>query len=145
MDLDCLWENVSISRLHDFQKLANICIFCKYYYFSLSKHWPIFGGRPNEKLIHFPINNQNTSKILKIFELKVYLKKNLYIGSTKYHFFRKCFRKKLLNISSNFFFYLKVQSLRLIMENYFIQMAASAGHAVAIKYISIVCSCNTCL
>ena len=30
-----------------------------------------------------------------------------------------------------FFFYLKVQSFRLIMENNFIQMAASAGHAVA--------------
>ena len=31
----------------------------------------------------------------------------------------------------NFFFYLKVQSFRLIMENNFIQMAASAGHVVA--------------
>ena len=31
----------------------------------------------------------------------------------------------------NFFFYLKVQSFRLIMENNFIQMPASAGHAVA--------------
>ena len=29
------------------------------------------------------------------------------------------------------FFYLKVQSFRLIMENNFIQKAASAGHAVA--------------
>ena len=28
------------------------------------------------------------------------------------------------------FFYLKVQSFRLIMDNDFIQMAASAGHAV---------------
>ena len=32
---------------------------------------------------------------------------------------------------SNFFFYLKVQSFRLIMENNFIQMAALAGNAVA--------------
>ena len=31
----------------------------------------------------------------------------------------------------SFFFYLKVQFFRLIMENNFIQMAASAGHAVA--------------
>ena len=39
--------------------------------------------------------------------------------------------KKLLNINiSNFFFYLKVQSFRLIKENNFIQMAVSAGHAV---------------
>ena len=31
----------------------------------------------------------------------------------------------------NFFIYLKVQPFRLIMKNNFIQMAASAGHAVA--------------
>ena len=31
----------------------------------------------------------------------------------------------------NSFFYLKVQSFRLIMENNFLQMAALAGHAVA--------------
>ena len=35
------------------------------------------------------------------------------------------------NIFSNLFFYLKAQYLRLIMENNFIQLAASAGHAVA--------------
>ena len=40
-------------------------------------------------------------------------------------------KKKLLNIFSNFFFYLKVQSFRLITENKFIQMAVSADHAVA--------------
>ena len=39
--------------------------------------------------------------------------------------------KKLINIFSNFFLYLKVQYFRLIMQNNFIQMAASAGHAVA--------------
>ena len=39
--------------------------------------------------------------------------------------------KKLLNIFPNFFFYLKVQSFWLIMENNFIQKAASADHAVA--------------
>ena len=42
-------------------------------------------------------------------------------GSTKY-----CkMHKTLLNIFSNFFFYLKVQSFRLIMESNFIQKAAS--------------------
>ena len=46
-------------------------------------------------------------------------------------FFEKSFKKKLLNIFSNFFFYLKVQSFRLIMENNFIQMGASIAHAVA--------------
>ena len=37
-------------------------------------------------------------------------------GSAKYlsFFFGKCFTKKLLNIFSNFFFYLKVQSLRFL-------------------------------
>ena len=44
--------------------------------------------------------------------------------------FGKCL-KKTTEFFSNFFFYLKVQSFRLIMENNFIQMAASAGHAVA--------------
>ena len=39
--------------------------------------------------------------------------------------------KKLLNILSNFFFYLKVQSFRLIMINNLIQMTASGSHAVA--------------
>ena len=63
-------------------------------------------------------------------------------------FFRKCFKKKIMNIFSNFFFYLKVQNFRLIMENNFIQMAASAGHAatymigpIFITKLSIVCSC----
>ena len=48
-------------------------------------------------------------------------------------FFLGKFFKKLLNIFRNFFFYLKVQSFWLIMENNnnFIQIAASAGHAVA--------------
>ena len=37
----------------------------------------------------------------------------------------------MLNICSNFFLYLNVQSFLLIIENNFIQMATSAGHAVA--------------
>ena len=51
-------------------------------------------------------------------------------GSAKYFFLGNA-KKKILNILSNFFFYLKVQFFRLIMENNFIQMAVSAGHAVA--------------
>ena len=46
-------------------------------------------------------------------------------------FLENALNKKLLNIFSNFFFYLKVQSFRLIMKNNFIQMAALAGYAVA--------------
>ena len=54
------------------------------------------------------------------------------IGSAKYRFFFwKNALKKLLNIFSNLFLYLKVQSFPLIKENNFIQMAASPGHAVA--------------
>ena len=45
--------------------------------------------------------------------------------------FGKCFQKNYSNILSNFFFYLKVQTFRLIMENNFIKMALSAGHVVA--------------
>ena len=52
-------------------------------------------------------------------------------------FFWKMLKKKLLNIFTNFFFYLKVQSFRLIMENNFIPMAASAGHVVAYTVGSI--------
>ena len=52
-------------------------------------------------------------------------------GSAKYLFFWKLFKKKLLNIFLNFFFYLKAQSFWLIIESNFIQTAASAGHAVA--------------
>ena len=39
--------------------------------------------------------------------------------------------KKTTNYFLKFLFYLKVQSFLLIMENNFIHMAASAGHAVA--------------
>ena len=45
-------------------------------------------------------------------------------------FFGKCFKKKLLNIISIFFLY-ESQYFRLILENNFIQMAASAGQAVS--------------
>ena len=52
-------------------------------------------------------------------------------GPPNTFFLENAFKKKLLNIFSNSFLYLKVQSFQLIMENNFIQMAASAGHAVA--------------
>ena len=55
----------------------------------------------------------------------------LHTGAPNTFVFGKCFKEKLLNIFLNFCFYLKVQSFRLIMENNFIQMAASADHAVA--------------
>ena len=48
-----------------------------------------------------------------------------------FFFLENALKKKLLNIFSNFFFYLKVQSFRLIIQNNFIEMAAPAGHAVA--------------
>ena len=78
IDLDNLSQNVSISSLHNDQKSGNICIFCKYYYFSLRKYWTTFGGRSSLKLAYFPINNQNTLKILKMFAVKVHLKKCIY-------------------------------------------------------------------
>ena len=48
-------------------------------------------------------------------------------------FFRENALKKTLEFFLNFFYYLIVQSFRLIMENNFIHMAALAGHAVAYK------------
>ena len=57
-------------------------------------------------------------------------KRRIINGSANYLFFGKC-KKKLLNICSNSFYYLKLQSFRLIMENNFIEMAVSADHAVA--------------
>ena len=62
------------------------------------------------------------------------LHRKKYVQGTPNNFFfflENALKKKLLNIFSNFFFYLKVQSIRFIMENNFIQMAAPAGHAVA--------------
>ena len=59
------------------------------------------------------------------------------IGSAKYLFFGKCFKKTAEYYLKFILFYLKAQSFRLIMENNFIQMAASAGHAVAYTIGSI--------
>ena len=52
-------------------------------------------------------------------------------GPPNTFFLENVLKKILLNIFSNIFFYLKVQSFQLIMENNFMQIAASAGHAVA--------------
>ena len=58
-----------------------------------------------------------------------------YIGSAKYLLFlENTLKKLLLNIFSNYFLYLKVQSFRLIMENNFIQ---TASHAVAYTIVLI--------
>ena len=54
-------------------------------------------------------------------------------GSTKYLFFGKSFKKTTKYFLKFLFFYLKVQSFRLITENNFIQMAASAGLAVVYR------------
>ena len=47
-----------------------------------------------------------------------------------FFFLENALKKNCWIFSQISFFYLKVQSFRLIMENNFIQMAASAGHAV---------------
>ena len=64
------------------------------------------------------------------FSPKKKQKKNKRRESTKYFFLENALKKNYLDIFTNFF-YLKVQSFRLIMENNFIQMAASAAYAVA--------------
>ena len=78
----------------------------------------------------------------------VCIKKHL-SGSTKYLFLENALKKTTKYFLKFLFFYLKVQSFRLIMENNFIKTAASAGDAVAytigpiFKHIiqSSVCSC----
>ena len=55
----------------------------------------------------------------------------------KIPFFGKRLKKKTTEYFLKFFFYLKVQYFQLIMENNFIQMAASAGHAVVYTIGSI--------
>ena len=72
MEFDCLSEYVSIPHLYDNQKSNNICVFCKYYYFTLSKHCATSGARSNLKLIGFALYNQDPLKILKIFALTVH-------------------------------------------------------------------------
>ena len=57
----------------------------------------------------------------------IYLFNALYRVRQILFFLEKALKKKLLNIFSNFFFYLKVQSFRLIMENNFIQMPYTIG------------------
>ena len=52
--------------------------FCKYYFFSLRKHWPTSGLRSNLKLTFFPIYNHDPSEIQKLFDLKINLKKSIY-------------------------------------------------------------------
>ena len=84
-----------------------------------------FGKRFISKFIYF----QSATVAQALKEETIFSLKN--IGSAKYLFFLQNALKKLLNIFLNFFFYLKVQSFRLIMENNFIQMAALGGHAVA--------------
>ena len=45
-----------------------------------------------------------------------------------------------MNIFSNFFLYLKVQYFRLIKENNFIQVVASASHAIVYMIGPILCA-----
>ena len=58
--------------------------------------------------------------------------KYLYIQGPKItSFLEHTLKKKTTDFFPNFFFYSKVQSVPLIKDNNFIQMAASAGQAVA--------------
>ena len=67
--LDCLTENMPTSRLHEYQKSANICGLN----FALYKHCCTSGCRSNSKLTYFEIKNQDLAKT---FVLKVHL--NIY-------------------------------------------------------------------
>ena len=73
-----VYQYVSISCLHNNQKLGKFCAFYKYYYFSLCKHWPTSGGCSNLKLTHVPINNQDPTINAKMFVLKGQLENYMY-------------------------------------------------------------------
>ena len=76
------------------------------------------------------LNTPTYSCILNMVMIMIYLKANkieylILKGSPNNIYFGKCFKKNYWIFSQIFFFF------RLIMESNFIQMAASAGHAVA--------------
>ena len=48
-------------------------------FFFLFSSLDVHNCRSNLKLTHFPINNHDPSKILKMFEIKVHLKKCIYL------------------------------------------------------------------
>ena len=92
-------------------------------------------GRKTFLIKLFTVSNPVRSRREFAFSFVEYTISNIFCvalikGPPNTFFFGKCFKIKQLNIFSNFFFYLKVQSFRLIMENNFIQIAALAGHAV---------------
>ena len=57
----------NVSRFYGNQKSSNICVFLQILLFLFAQVL----GRSNLNLTHFPINNQDSSKFTKIFELKV--------------------------------------------------------------------------
>ena len=97
----------------------------------------------------FKIPNRKEKQKRWNFTLKSnYFKHPLFCRVRQITFFLEiCFKKNYWIFDQISFFYLKVQFFRLIMENNFIRMAASAGHADPIRSVqflstlSIVCSC----
>ena len=63
MDIDCLLQNVLISRLHDYQKSAYVCAF---FFANIIISLCANIGQLDT---HFPIIIQDQSKILKMFEM----------------------------------------------------------------------------
>ena len=106
--------NLAPSNCHFFRYLQNITILLSDYlqmFVGLApplRHFGFYKGQ------HF--TQQNIYRFCQIF----------------FFFFGKCFKKTTEHFLK-FDFYLKVQSFHLVTENNFIQMAASAGHAVAYR------------
>ena len=93
----------------------------KYCYRKLSTKCRWFGSSSNTMTANTQQNGEKKKWFSKPLGTRIKILKNYFIQGPPNNFFPL----------ENFFFYLKVQSFRLIMKNNFIQTATSAGHAVA--------------
>ena len=113
--------NVSISHLHNYQKTTKIC---KYYYFSLVKHWIMFGRRSNMILPEFAINNQKFEKFFNYRVRQISFFGKWFIKATEYFLkFISLFESTILAVNNGKKFH-------------------SNGSVQFLRTLSIVCSCK---
>ena len=157
--VECFFSTIKIKQIH--MKYSLTLYVLHFYQNQFFNQLPQVGTIPwvleNQRSLNIISNSYKDDNDLQIFIKFPFILPGIIIkfilwintGSAKYPLFSENALKKLLNIFSNFFLYLKVQSFGLIMKNNFIQMAASAGHVgycitrfvKFLSTLSIVCSC----